>query len=71
MNRDVITGDSLQRKIRTNKENGRFVFEQMISHDTPVEYLRCVNSGEQKTKPQKACKKEKSTLEYTTSHTPS
>ena len=45
-------------------------FEKMTSHGTPVKYLHCNNSGEHQSKLQRACKKEKFTLEYTTLHTP-
>ena len=40
-----------------------------MSHETPVKYLCCDKAGEQQSKLQRECEKEKVNLEYTTPHT--
>ena len=44
-------------------------FQKIISLGTPVKYLCCDNAGETQSKLQKACKKEKVALKYTTPNT--
>ena len=47
-----------------------YFFKKMTSVGTPVKYLCFENAVEHQSKLQKACKKEKVVLEYTTPHTP-
>ena len=42
----------------------------MTSRGTPVKYLRCDNAGENQSKLQRECKKEKVYFKLTTLHTP-
>ena len=44
--------------------------KKITSHGTLDKYLCCDNTGQHQSKLQKACTKEKVTLEYTAPHTP-
>ena len=57
-------------KTRLQMLNKIEIFKNMTSCGTPVKYLRCDNVGEHQSKLNKACKKEKDALEYTTLTTP-